>query len=154
MSGNLVRTSYLSHPEDQNYSPRSIKCRSGLGGSRVGDCEQILHISQYNYLMKFFSGSKSPPEQNIRVTDNQNFLIVQVDYWDTDKWKPCNKGGEQDVEVIDEPNPKPHIVICTATTSKIRVYNKNTEQNKWAVLHLNEVEVYSPKGWSPSQVII
>ena len=48
-------TSYLSHPEDQNYFPRSIKSRSG---SRVGDCELILHMSWYNYLMKFLSGSK------------------------------------------------------------------------------------------------
>ena len=72
---------------------------------------------------------------------------MQVDYWDTDKWKPCK--AEEDVEVIDEPNPKPHIVLCFQVTSKIRVYNKNTERNRDAVLHLNEVEVYIPKFWRP-----
>lgn len=61
------------------------------------------------------------------------------------KWlSPC--GEEQEVVVTE--SSKPFVVYCSldkqkSAAEKIRVINRNPEENRKAVLHINEVKAYA-----------
>ena len=74
----IIKASYLSHPEDRLFFPRSLKYRSG---SRVGDSGSFLDMISYHdfCLDRNRKFPKIPPDRSFgRI---RRFLELRIAFW-------------------------------------------------------------------------